>query len=210
MTLLNLKCSPNIRIASSSATVLTLKAVFDLYKNSLISNGNAYYRKFQCSYIKPIASLRRYQRVRKFLKMPVNYLIDKLQNDLMKELVTVIIPILESQINPTEEKLLHHALNILSKYPIIFVAGENADLSVVREHAIDVDVIYFPERYFKSRQHLSRLLLMPDFYDRFNWCEFLLVHELNSWIIQDELFYWCKQGYDYLKCAPSVSRPPAS
>lgn len=125
----------------------------------------------------------------------------------MKELVTVIIPILETQINPTEEKLLHHALNMLSKYPIIFVAGENTDLSVVREHAANIDVINFPQRYFKSRQHLSQLFLMPDFYDRFNWCEFLLIHELNSWVIQDELFYWCKQGYDYLKCVPPLPDP---
>ncbi|MCF0070369.1 glycosyl transferase [Dyadobacter sp. CY261] len=55
-----------------------LTDLFKLYKNSLIDNGNAYYRKFPCSYIKP-APVRRYQRVRKYLKMPVNYLIGKLQ-----------------------------------------------------------------------------------------------------------------------------------
>lgn len=55
-----------------------LTTLFELYKNSLIANGNAYYRKFPCAYIKP-APVRRYQRVRKLLKMPVNYLIDGLQ-----------------------------------------------------------------------------------------------------------------------------------
>ncbi|GGN00740.1 hypothetical protein GCM10010967_38790 [Dyadobacter beijingensis] len=120
----------------------------------------------------------------------------------MKELVTVIIPILETQITPTEEKILHHALQVLSEYPIIFVAGEGADLSVVREHAEQIDVVHFPKRYFESRQHLGQLFLMADFYDRFNWCDFLLIHELNSWVIKDELHYWCKQGYDYIK-APS-------
>ncbi|GGN00742.1 hypothetical protein GCM10010967_38800 [Dyadobacter beijingensis] len=55
-----------------------LTALFKLYKDSLIGNGNAYYRQFPCSYIKP-APVRRYQRVRKYLKMPVNYLIGKLQ-----------------------------------------------------------------------------------------------------------------------------------
>ena len=122
----------------------------------------------------------------------------------MKELVTVIIPILGSQIDPTEEKLLHHALHVLSDYPVIFVAGEGADLSVVREHAENIDVVHFPKRYFESRQHLGQLLLMPDFYDRFNWCDFLLIHELNSWIVKDELHYWCKQGYDYLKAGPAL------
>ncbi|SDG80640.1 hypothetical protein SAMN04487996_12386 [Dyadobacter soli] len=128
----------------------------------------------------------------------------------MKELVTVIIPILETQINPTEEKLLHHALEILSGYAIIFVAGEGADLSVVREHAEHIDVVHFPKRYFESRQHLAQLLLMPDFYDRFNWCDFLLIHELNSWVVKDELHYWCKQGYDYLQAAPALTGPNAS
>lgn len=123
----------------------------------------------------------------------------------MKELVTVIVPILEPQINPTEEKLLHHALEILADYPIIFVAGEGADLSVVREHAENIDVVHFPKRFFESRQHLGQLLLMPDFYDRFNWCDFLLIHELNSWVIKDELHYWCKQGYDYLKAGPVLT-----
>ncbi len=94
----------------------------------------------------------------------------------MKELVTVIVPILEPQINPTEEKLLHHALEILADYPIIFVTGEGADLSVVREHAENIDVVHFPKRFFESRQQLGQLLLMTDFYDRFNWCDFLLIH----------------------------------
>ncbi|OJV20313.1 MAG: hypothetical protein BGO21_13195 [Dyadobacter sp. 50-39] len=123
----------------------------------------------------------------------------------MKELVTVIIPILEPQIDPTEEKLLHHALQVLSDYPIIFVAGEGADLSVVREHAENFDVVHFPRRYFESRQHLAQLLLMSDFYDRFNWCDFLLIHELNSWVVKDELHYWCKQGYDYIKAGPVLT-----
>ncbi|SEI74171.1 hypothetical protein SAMN05216327_103534 [Dyadobacter sp. SG02] len=125
----------------------------------------------------------------------------------MKELVTVIVPILEPQINPTEEKLLHHALQILSDYQFIFVAGEGADLSVVREHAENIDVVHFPKRYFESRQHFGQLLLMADFYEHFNWCDFLLIHELNSWVVKDELHYWCKQGYDYIKAGPVLADP---
>jgi hypothetical protein len=120
----------------------------------------------------------------------------------MKELVSVIIPILDPQINPTEEKLLQHCLETLHNYPIIFITYQGADLSIVQEHNREIDVIYFPQHYFQSRDHLAVLFLMEDFYDRFNWCEFLLIHELNSWVIRDELHYWCKQGYDYLKAAP--------
>ncbi|MCF2517940.1 glycosyl transferase [Dyadobacter sp. CY351] len=55
-----------------------LTALFDLYRNSLLTNGNAYYRQFHCAYIKP-TPVRRYQRVRKLLKMPINYVIDQLE-----------------------------------------------------------------------------------------------------------------------------------
>ena len=120
----------------------------------------------------------------------------------MKELVSVIVPVLDPQINPTEERILHHCLNILDQYPIIFITYEGADLSIIKEHNEDIDVIYFPKKYFLSRSHLAGLFLMEDFYDRFSWCDFLLIHELNSWVVRDELHYWCKQGYDYLKSGP--------
>ncbi|NIJ53354.1 DUF5672 family protein [Dyadobacter arcticus] len=120
----------------------------------------------------------------------------------MKELVSVLIPILNPQINPTEEKMLHHCLATLYKYPLIFITFEGADLSIIKEHNEEIDVIYFPKKYFRSRDHLASLFLLEDFYERFNWCDFLLVHELNSWVIKDELYYWCKQGYDYIKAAP--------
>jgi hypothetical protein len=48
--------------------------LFEIYRKSLIDNGNAYYRKFPCAYIKP-AKVFRYLRVRKYLKQPFNYLI---------------------------------------------------------------------------------------------------------------------------------------
>jgi hypothetical protein len=51
--------------------------VFEIYKNKLIENGNAYYRKFPCAYIK-LPEIKYYQRVRKLLKRPIHFLINKL------------------------------------------------------------------------------------------------------------------------------------
>jgi hypothetical protein len=128
----------------------------------------------------------------------------------MKELVSVLIPILNPEINPTEEKILHHTLGTLEKYPLIFITYEGADLSIVKEHNEDIDVVYFPKKYFGSRSHLATLFLLEDFYDRFNWSEFLLIHELNSWVVRDELYYWCKQGYDYIKAEPFFKHDQAA
>jgi hypothetical protein len=52
--------------------------LFDYYRNCLLQNGNAYYRKYPCAYIKP-PKVKRYQRVRALFKTPVNYLIEKLE-----------------------------------------------------------------------------------------------------------------------------------
>jgi len=55
-----------------------LTALFQLYKNNLLENGNSYYRKFPCFYIKP-HQIKRYQRVRKWLKKPFVYAIEQLE-----------------------------------------------------------------------------------------------------------------------------------
>ena len=64
------------RFELSERTDLT--KLFDIYKNNLLKNGNSYYRKFPCYYIKPVR-VARYQRVRKWLKKPFLYAIDKLE-----------------------------------------------------------------------------------------------------------------------------------
>jgi hypothetical protein len=123
----------------------------------------------------------------------------------MKELVSVIIPIPDPELTPTQERSLHRCLETLERYPVMFIASEGADLSIVKEHKADADIIYFPREYFESRRAMAKLFLLDEFYERFSWTDFLLIHELNSWIVKDELHYWCKQGYDYLKAAPAIS-----
>lgn len=55
-----------------------LNWLFKYYHDSLIRNGNEYYRRFPCRYIKP-TKLLRYQRVRKWLKLPFELIINQLQ-----------------------------------------------------------------------------------------------------------------------------------
>jgi hypothetical protein len=123
----------------------------------------------------------------------------------MKELVSVLVPILNTLLTPFETQLLDHCNTALSKYSLILVVSEGADVSSLTERYQRADIISFNEKYFRSRQTLSTLLLMEGFYERFSWSDFLLIHELNSWIVKDELHYWCKQGYDYLKADPIIS-----
>lgn len=55
-----------------------LDRLFNYYHDNLIKNGNEYYRRFHCSYIKP-TKLLRYQRVRKWLRLPFELIIKQLE-----------------------------------------------------------------------------------------------------------------------------------
>jgi hypothetical protein len=55
-----------------------VKPLFDLYCRELLANANERYVKYPCVYIKP-PIIKRYQRVRKAIKFPINRLITLLQ-----------------------------------------------------------------------------------------------------------------------------------
>jgi hypothetical protein len=120
----------------------------------------------------------------------------------LKELVSVLVPILNPVLSSFEKKILDHCALTLRKYSLIFVVSEDAEVNELKESYRHADFITFNEKYFASRGALASLFLMEGFYERFSWCEFLLIHELNSWVVKDELHYWCKQGYDFLKADP--------
>ncbi len=47
--------------------------LFELYKNQLLNNNELYWKNFKCDYVKP-KKIKRYLRVRKYLKMPLEKL----------------------------------------------------------------------------------------------------------------------------------------
>lgn len=120
----------------------------------------------------------------------------------MKELVTVVIPIFNSQLTETATKSLNKCLETLGQFPILFLAGEDADMGILSNSYPSINTYRFENLYFESRTTFQKLLIRDDFYDRFDWSEFLLVHELNSFILKNELRYWCKQGFDFVQPCP--------
>lgn len=124
----------------------------------------------------------------------------------MKELVTVVIPIFTSQLSETETKSLERCLDILGQFPIIFITGDDTSLDLFTENYSSVASYRFENEYFENRSTFQKLLIRDDFYDRFDWSEFLLIHELNTFILKNELRYWCKQGFDFVQpCPDSVT-----
>ncbi|WP_461129091.1 DUF5672 family protein [Spirosoma aerophilum] len=56
----------------------------------------------------------------------------------------------------------------------------------------------FDDSYFYDIQGYNRLMLSEEFYQAFADQEFLLIHQLDAFVFQDDLAYWCQQNYDYI------------
>jgi hypothetical protein len=120
----------------------------------------------------------------------------------MKELVTVVIPVFKNQLTETEAKSLEKCLETLEQFPVLFITGDDTNLDDLSSRHPSITNYRFENEYFKNRATFQKLLLRDEFYDRFDWSEFILVHELNSFVLKNELRYWCKQGYDFIQPCP--------
>lgn len=120
----------------------------------------------------------------------------------MKELVTVVIPIFSSQLAEAETRSLEKCLDTLGQFPILFITGDDTDLEALKKSYPAIDCYRFGNEFFKNRSSFQKLLIRDDFYDRFDWSDFLLIHELNTFILKNELRYWCKQGFDFIQPCP--------
>jgi hypothetical protein len=126
----------------------------------------------------------------------------------MKELVTIVIPVLDKPYQTTELNALKHYQDHLGDFPITFLKGESAGIPAELSDVFPkADSITFDSRYLHNQQTFTRLLLNPELYEQFSWTRFLLIADPQITILKNELAYWCRQGYDLLQPRPAV--PPA-
>lgn len=57
---------------------------------------------------------------------------------------------------------------------------------------------YWPDACFADRRGYSKLLLTPEFYERFSTYEYLLLYQLDAFVFSDRLAEFCEMGYDYI------------
>ncbi len=122
----------------------------------------------------------------------------------MKQLVSVIVPVWNHEGNQKSEfpsKALSLSLDMLRHFDIIWVTGQNNALPEWTNQYQGTVTYRFEDPYFSGPDTFTRLLLSSKFYDRFDWCEFVFILDYQTIILKNELFYWCKQGYDYIQPA---------
>lgn len=116
---------------------------------------------------------------------------------MIMEKVVVGIPVYTNNINCFEKIALRQVVNILNKYPIVFIAPQSLKIQYGKDYAC-FSVERFSDEYFKNTYSYSKLLLSVEFYQRFAKYKFLLIHQLDAFVFSDRLTEFCNLGYDYI------------
>jgi len=114
----------------------------------------------------------------------------------------IIIPIYKKTLANEEQQSLEQCLKILGDYPIKFICSNNLDTinyeNFLKLTSCDFSFVRFDNKYFKSVKNYSKLLLKEKFYMNFTDYEFMLIYQLDAWVFENKLNYWCDKNYDYI------------
>ena len=112
--------------------------------------------------------------------------------------VCVVIPVYKSTLTDYERISLMQCMRILGRYPVFLAVPTGLDVSgFVTEFPV-LQVQRFDAAFFANIQGYNRLMLSETFYRAFAGFEFMLIHQLDAFVFQDDLAGWCRRGYDYI------------
>ncbi len=112
----------------------------------------------------------------------------------MSTKVAVIIPVYR-ELDELEKISLAQCRKVLSRYPLIFVAPEGKTFSYF---AAGDMIVHFPAENFRSVKTYGRLMLSPQFYERFADFDYILIYQFDAFVFYDALEEFCALGYDYI------------
>lgn len=112
--------------------------------------------------------------------------------------VAVLIPAYKTQMNRFERISLERCRNVLFSFPRLLVCPESLDVTEYKLCDPHIEPVKFPDQFFSSLMAYSRLCCQPEFYAPFLDYEFILIHQLDCYVFEDQLLYWCRRDFDYI------------
>lgn len=116
--------------------------------------------------------------------------------------ISIIIPAYKEILSEFELISLQRCFNVLKKYDIIIVTHKNINLNKYKKIASFYDkkiyIEFFNSKYFKNLLSYNSLMMNSDFYKRFKRYKYILIYQLDCYVFNDNLEYWCNKNYDYI------------
>ena len=120
---------------------------------------------------------------------------------LMTSKNVVVIPMYKVELTKNE---LHSVLNtckVLSRHDIVIASPKKLNnflQKFIETYSLNVRVVYYSNRYFKSIKSYNKLLLSRKFYIEFSDYKFLLIVQTDAFVFSDKLDLWARKGYSYV------------
>jgi hypothetical protein len=112
--------------------------------------------------------------------------------------VCVVIPVFRASLTRAERAALERCHSVLQRYPVAMAAPEGLDCTALSARYPALRKEGFPDQYFASAHAYNCLMLADEFYARFAQYEYILLHQLDAFVFEDQLSDWCERGYDYV------------
>ena len=123
--------------------------------------------------------------------------------------VAIVIPFYREELTDFEKIALLQCQKILAEYPKIAVKPRSLNLPAETSALTNLQTISFDDEYFQDVWGYNRLMLSDFFYRSFSGYQYILIYQLDAFVLRDDLKYWCGQGLDYVG-APWVRAKPHS
>jgi len=114
----------------------------------------------------------------------------------------VVIPIYKEEPTPHEEISLRRCFSVLGEYPIVFIAPRKLNRERYEQIRSEYDLFasyeLFKDNFFNGVNGYSALMVSDVFYKRFLNYKYILIYQLDAFVFENNLAFWCDQGYDYV------------
>jgi hypothetical protein len=120
----------------------------------------------------------------------------------------VVIPVYKTDLSGNELLSLKRSLKVLSRHPFAIACPDSLDLGPLEAvlGSVAYTVKRFRDDYFKGLSGYNQLMLSEAFYEAFADYAYILICQMDVFVFEDRLDYWCRQGYDYIGAPWLASR----
>lgn len=116
----------------------------------------------------------------------------------MEDTAAVVIPVYKSILDDLEVISIKQCVSVLGRYPVYLVMPDDLEAAPFEKLYKNFRIKRFAAKYFENVNAYSRLLLSIEFYKAFNGHEYILIHQTDAFVFEDQLMEWCDRGYDYI------------
>ena len=116
----------------------------------------------------------------------------------MKKKFCIIVPAYRKLTVTERAALVQIAKTLKDKTNVFLMRPERLDISEHMSIFPEMQDLCLDDKWFESTATYSQLLVRDWFYKMFSQYEYMVILQLDVWLVKDDISEWCDRGYDYI------------